>query len=80
MREKMKKAFMECYRAVLACEDETGRKRCELFREPPDKRVTIIQAIRWWSFMLTFIIGLPRLLSHHFPPHCTVASPETWQF
>ena len=34
----MKKAFMECYKAVLACEDETGRKRCELFREPPDKR------------------------------------------
>ncbi|KAF9042067.1 SNF2-family ATP dependent chromatin remodeling factor snf21 [Panaeolus papilionaceus] len=38
MREKMKKAFNECYRAVLACEDETGRKRCELFRELPDKR------------------------------------------
>jgi ATP-dependent helicase STH1/SNF2 len=34
----MKKAFMECYKAVLACEDETGRKRCELFRELPDKR------------------------------------------
>ncbi|PPQ90452.1 hypothetical protein CVT25_014970 [Psilocybe cyanescens] len=38
VREKMKKAFMECYRAVLACEDETGRKRCDLFREPPDRR------------------------------------------
>ncbi|KAF8971597.1 SNF2 family N-terminal domain-containing protein [Flammula alnicola] len=38
LREKMKKAFMECYRAVLACEDETGRKRCELFRELPDRR------------------------------------------
>ena len=36
----MKKAFMECYRAVLACEDETGRKRCELFREVPDRRVS----------------------------------------
>jgi ATP-dependent helicase STH1/SNF2 len=34
----MKKAFMECYRAVLACEDETGRKRCELFRDLPDRR------------------------------------------
>lgn len=34
----MKKAFMECYKAVLACEDEGGRKRCELFRELPDKR------------------------------------------
>ena len=38
MRDRMKKAFLECYRSVLACEDETGRKRCELFRELPDKR------------------------------------------
>ncbi|KAJ3562092.1 hypothetical protein NP233_g9787 [Leucocoprinus birnbaumii] len=38
VREKMKKAFAECHKAVLACEDETGRKRCELFRELPDKR------------------------------------------
>lgn len=28
---------MECHKAVLACEDETRRKRCELFRELPDK-------------------------------------------
>ena len=39
VRDKMKKVFAECYRAVLACEDETGRKRCELFRDLPDKRV-----------------------------------------
>ncbi|KXN84808.1 Chromatin structure-remodeling complex subunit snf21 [Leucoagaricus sp. SymC.cos] len=38
VREKMKKAFNECMKAVVACEDETGRKRCELFRELPDKR------------------------------------------
>ncbi|KAG6895585.1 hypothetical protein C0992_000500 [Termitomyces sp. T32_za158] len=38
VREQMKKAFAECHRAVLACEDETGRKRCDLFRELPDKR------------------------------------------
>jgi ATP-dependent helicase STH1/SNF2 len=38
VREKMKKAFNECYKAVLACEAEEGRKRCELFREVPDKR------------------------------------------
>ncbi|KAF8887716.1 SNF2 family N-terminal domain-containing protein [Infundibulicybe gibba] len=38
VRDKMKKAFAECHRAVLACEDETGRKRCELFKELPDKR------------------------------------------
>ncbi|KZT08941.1 uncharacterized protein LAESUDRAFT_675453 [Laetiporus sulphureus 93-53] len=37
MREKMKKAFNEIYRAVLACEVD-GRKRCELFREVPDRR------------------------------------------
>ncbi|KAG6820238.1 hypothetical protein H0H93_003601 [Arthromyces matolae] len=39
VRERMKKAFAECHRAVLACEDETGRKRCDLFRELPDKRL-----------------------------------------
>ena len=39
LRERMKKAFNECYRAVLTCEDDTGRKRCELFKELPDKRV-----------------------------------------
>ncbi|KAF8640822.1 hypothetical protein AX17_000471 [Amanita inopinata Kibby_2008] len=39
VKEKMKKAFAECHKAVLACEDDTtGRKRCELFRELPDKR------------------------------------------
>ncbi|KAJ7630412.1 SNF2-family ATP dependent chromatin remodeling factor snf21 [Roridomyces roridus] len=36
-REKMKKVFNECYRAVVACEDTDGRKRCELFRELPDR-------------------------------------------
>ncbi|KAL0581366.1 ATP-dependent DNA helicase Snf21 [Marasmius crinis-equi] len=38
VRDRMKKAFNECYKAVLACEAEDGRKRCELFRELPDKR------------------------------------------
>ncbi|KAL0057761.1 ATP-dependent DNA helicase Snf21 [Marasmius tenuissimus] len=38
VREEMKKAFNECYQAVLACEAEDGRKRCELFREVPDRR------------------------------------------
>ncbi|KAJ7657873.1 SNF2-family ATP dependent chromatin remodeling factor snf21 [Mycena polygramma] len=37
VREKMKKIFAECYRAVVACEDTDGRKRCELFRELPDR-------------------------------------------
>src|ERR1700722_3264233 len=38
IREKMKKAFNECYKAVVACEDDSGRKRCDLFKELPDKR------------------------------------------
>jgi ATP-dependent helicase STH1/SNF2 len=37
----MKKAFNECYKAVVACEDETGRKRCELFKDLPDRRVRV---------------------------------------
>lgn len=35
----MKKVFNEVHKAVLSCEDKDGRKRCELFRELPDKRV-----------------------------------------
>jgi hypothetical protein len=42
VRDRMKKTFTECYRAVVACEDETGRKRCSLFRELPNKRVSFV--------------------------------------
>jgi ATP-dependent helicase STH1/SNF2 len=38
VKERMKKAFNECYKAITSCTDETGRKRCDLFRELPDKR------------------------------------------
>jgi len=38
LRERMKRALNECYRAVMNYEDETGRKRCELFKELPDRR------------------------------------------
>ncbi|KAG2023767.1 SNF2-family ATP dependent chromatin remodeling factor snf21 [Coprinopsis cinerea AmutBmut pab1-1] len=38
VRERMKKAFQECFKAVTNCEAEAGRKRCELFRELPDRR------------------------------------------
>ena len=41
IRDKMKKAFLECHKAVMACEDDTGRRRCELFKELPDRRVSI---------------------------------------
>ena len=42
IKEKMKKAFNECYKAVLGCEDDTGRKRCDLFRELPDRKVSVL--------------------------------------
>jgi len=39
IKERMKKAFNECFKAVVSCEEpDTGRKRCELFREIPDRR------------------------------------------
>jgi ATP-dependent helicase STH1/SNF2 len=38
IKERMKKAFNECYKAIMNCADEHGRKRCDLFRELPDKR------------------------------------------
>jgi ATP-dependent helicase STH1/SNF2 len=39
IKEKMKKAFNDVYKALMNCTDDTGRKRCELFRELPDRRV-----------------------------------------
>ncbi|KAL1678736.1 SNF2 family N-terminal domain-containing protein [Schizophyllum commune] len=44
VRERMKKAFNECYQAVCAVEDTSDpktphRKRCELFREVPSRSV-----------------------------------------
>lgn len=39
MKDRMKKAFNECYRAVLNASDETGRKRSELFKELVSKKV-----------------------------------------
>lgn len=39
LREKLKKAYNDCYKAVLVCEDDTGRRRCDLFKDLPDKKV-----------------------------------------
>lgn len=41
IRERMKKAFYEIYKAVLDCRDETGWKPCQLLREVPDKWLII---------------------------------------
>ncbi|RDX51493.1 hypothetical protein OH76DRAFT_1454783 [Lentinus brumalis] len=38
LKEKMKKALNDVHKAVLNLEDETGRKRSDLFRELPDRR------------------------------------------
>ena len=78
----MKKAFMECYRAVLACEDETGRKRCELFREVPDRRVSpyiIPVSLSNHLFLLKKYTGLPRLLPTHHTTHCPLHPTQTCQ-
>ena len=37
VRDKMKKAFSECHKAVMACETPEGRKRCDLFKELPNR-------------------------------------------
>ncbi|KAI0656799.1 SNF2 family N-terminal domain-containing protein [Cubamyces menziesii] len=38
IKEKMKKALNDLHKAVLNLEDDTGRKRSDLFRELPDRR------------------------------------------
>lgn len=35
----MKKLFQQIHATVASCTDETGRKRCELFKDLPDKKV-----------------------------------------
>ena len=58
IKEKMKKALNDVHKAVQNLEDETGRRRSDLFREPPDRRVSV-------SFnpsclkLLTSDIGVP---------------------
>ncbi|CAG7847264.1 Chromatin structure-remodeling complex subunit snf21; AltName: Full=ATP-dependent helicase snf21; AltName: Full=RSC complex subunit snf21 [Serendipita indica DSM 11827] len=37
VRERMREAFQACHRAVLDLRDDTGRLRCELFKELPDR-------------------------------------------
>ena len=37
LRERMKKAFKVCYLAGLTYDDDTSRKRCELYKELQDK-------------------------------------------
>ncbi|KAH7908208.1 SNF2 family N-terminal domain-containing protein [Hygrophoropsis aurantiaca] len=37
VKDKLKKVFNECHKAILACKDENGRLRCVMFREPPDR-------------------------------------------
>ena len=45
----MKKAFNECFKAVASCEDElTGRKRCELFRDVPDRKVCTFFSAKYY--------------------------------
>lgn len=40
IRDRMKKAFQEIYKAVQSCVAEDGRSRCELFRELPNRRAS----------------------------------------
>lgn len=52
VRDRMKKIMAECYKAVSLCEEpETGRRRWELFKELPDKRVRSIYTIRRLKLM-----------------------------
>lgn len=79
VREKMKKAFNECYKAVLNCETEEGRKRCELFKELPDKKVCRVRCTcaRHMHLYPASPLGIPRLLSAHPTANRAFHSPKT---
>ena len=70
VKEKMKKAYNECYKAVLQAEDDTGRRRCELFKELPDKKAR--NSSSWWYTLLahvfcSFILTTTRSSSSQSP-------------
>ncbi|KAH9017499.1 hypothetical protein EDB85DRAFT_1897630 [Lactarius pseudohatsudake] len=43
LKERIKKAFNECYKAIMNCADENGRKRCDLFRKLPDVTPNVVR-------------------------------------
>jgi len=72
MRDRMKKAFAECYKAVTSCEadEATGkRKRCELFRELPDKRVSRLKQGEGVRGVLTSSRTMPITTNTSRPPY-----------
>ena len=66
MKERMKKAFNEVHKAVLACEDTDGWKGCELFYELLDRRVCDFSFQSQDTQMM--LSGLSWLLSPHYTP------------
>ena len=80
IRDKMKKAFLECHKAVMACEDETGRRRCELFKDLPDRRVrdyqfSAVEAVAdVWD-----VSGLSGLLSSDQTAHCVITHSQAYK-
>lgn len=76
LRDKLKKAFLECQKQVMICEDDTGRKRCELFKDVPDRKVSAL--IIYFFQEITNdhnSVGLPRLLSVDKTTHLAIADP-----
>ena len=73
VRDRMKKAFAECYRAVLACDDGSGRIRCELFRKLPDKNVCLllstVNLLKKAHFFLNCLGIVSRLFYYHLRTH-----------
>jgi hypothetical protein len=74
LRDKMKKIFNEVHKAVLACEDKDGRKRCELFRELPDKRVSRRCSVPCHTDTLMMRSGLSGLLPIDYTAHRLVCT------
>lgn len=65
IREKMKKAYNDCYKAVLNCEDDNGRRRCDLFKELPDKKVKLSLHQASTCGLIRLALAVSRLLRGH---------------
>lgn len=78
-RERMKKAFQECYRAVQACVAEDGRSRCDLFRELPNRKVRLLipyTHLLGTDVFVFYLSGIPRLLHADSTTHRYVNHPK----
>ncbi len=76
LRERMKRAFEECYDAVYDCEAEEGRTRRDLFLQLPAKKVCPQYDLTVKTSNSSYQPDISGLLSAHLQTYLHVANPK----